>query len=125
MIQMKLFIKQVALDERRRAKQIAAINLQQSRRPPLLSQTSRDVSKNPMATTITQVSDGISSVSEISNSQRVSNISASDFKIFKPMLDIDNLSNVKLLPTKLNNPIRRESKSFKNLLILYFNNYEI
>jgi hypothetical protein len=119
-IQMKIFMKEFTLDERRRAKQIAAINLQKSRRPTLLShQISVDVHKHPMAITTTKVLEGVSSSSELSNSQMLSSVIASDMKVFKSMLDAVNSSNTNLLLTELNNSIRKESKSFKNLLILY------
>jgi len=124
---MKIFMKEFALDERQRAKQIAAINLQKSRRPTLLSlhQTSINVHKHPMAITTAQVLEGVSSSSEYSNSQMLSSVIASDMKVFKSMLDAVNSSNTNLLLTELNNSIRKESKSFKNLLTFIFNYYEI
>jgi len=105
-------MKQFTLDERRRAKQIAAINLQQSRRPPLLSrQASANVHKTPMPiTTTAQVLEGISSSSEFSNSQTLSGAIPSDMKIFKSMLDTVNESNNNLLSKELNNSIRKEGK---------------
>lgn len=107
-IHMKIFMKQFALDERRRAKQIAATNLQQSRRPPLLfNQTSVDIYKTPTA----QVLEGVSSSSELSSSQILSSISNIGIKAFKSILETDNPSNTNILPTELNESIRIEKKT--------------
>jgi len=136
-IQMKTFIKQFALDERQRAKQIAATHLQQSRRPPLLSRrtstdisrhrtstdvsrhrTSTDIPKQQTATITKQILEAISS-SEFANSQILSSVIDLDPKVCKATVDTDNPSNTNILLTELNNPIRTESKLLKNLLILY------
>ncbi|CAF4284594.1 unnamed protein product, partial [Rotaria sp. Silwood2] len=99
-IRMKAHIKQFALDERRRAKQIAAVNLQQSRRPPLLlSQMSTDLNKHAII-------EGISSLSEFSSSQVLSCISGLDIK---PIVETDNSSITSLLQSTLVNPIRSET----------------
>jgi hypothetical protein len=93
-IKMKSFVKDFALDERKRAKQIAAINLQQSRRPPvvLAEQNKR----------LTPVSENISSASEIINTNfKRSHTIVTDLKTFKSILDIDNSSVTTLTPSTL------------------------
>jgi hypothetical protein len=104
--QMKIFMKQFALDERQRAKQIAATNLQQSRRPPLiLPRILTGEAKNSITTT-PQMLEGISSSSEFSNSQIVSSLTASDLQVLKSNVDIQTPSIDKLLNTPLIHPIR-------------------
>ncbi|CAF3277865.1 unnamed protein product [Rotaria socialis] len=67
---MKMFIKHFALDDRKRAKQKAAENLQQSRRPPLLLSSSQTtLSKNR---SVPKSSKTISSSFELSNNQKQS-----------------------------------------------------
>ncbi|CAF0836993.1 unnamed protein product [Rotaria sordida] len=110
-IHMKAHMKQFALDERQRAKQIATQNLKQSRRPPLLlSQISTDVNKHPTTTTTAAAAaEGVSSSSEFSNSQVLSNISGLDIKSMKPIMETDNPLITSLLQSTLVNPIRSEN----------------
>ena len=91
---MKSFVKDFALDERKRAKKIAAMNLQQSRRPPvvLAEQNKR----------LASVSEKVSSVSEIINTDFKRSLTIGpDLKTFKSMLDIDNSSVTTLGPSTL------------------------
>jgi hypothetical protein len=84
---MKAYIKQVALDERKRTKQIAAANLQQSRRPPvlLLSQSSAEPNKQS-----TLSSEGIFTSSDVLTNLKRAHTIGSDMKTSRTMLDIDN-----------------------------------
>jgi hypothetical protein len=104
-------MKQFSLIERRRSKRTIAVNLQQSRQPPLLlsSQISTDINKHPTITT--RALENFSLSSELSNSQI---LSALDFKAFKPTLDEENSSVASLLPSALINPIQVESKLLLN-----------
>ncbi|CAF4735661.1 unnamed protein product [Rotaria sp. Silwood1] len=103
-IQTKAHMKQFALDERRRAKQIAVAHLQQSRRPPLLlSQASTDLKKHPIGT------ECILSSSAFSNSQVLSTISGFDIKPMKSITEIDNSSVTSLLQSTVVNPNRLET----------------
>jgi hypothetical protein len=67
-ITMKLFIKDFALDERKRAKQIAAANLQQTRRPPLVLLPPKIILNQNKQSSL--VSESISSSSNMSSIQR-------------------------------------------------------
>ncbi len=108
-IQTKRFMQQFASEERRRAKKTAATNFQQSHRPPpLLSRKSIDIKKHLMLTR--QFSENMSYVSDLSNSQNLSNFSPQDLKTTKSVSGIDNSSVITLLPSPIINPIRTESK---------------
>ena len=114
LIQMKAFMKQMALDERRRAKQIAAINLQQTRRPPLLlSQTSVNANKHPIKNRTNFLED-ISSSSELLNSQVGSSLIATDVKTVNSIPEVQKPSEDDLPPTELINApetkIKRKSR---------------
>ena len=108
-IQTKRFMQQFASDERRRVKQTAATNFQTSYRPPpLLSRKSTDIKKHLMLTR--QFSENMSYISDLSNSQILSNVSPQDLKTTKSVLGRDNSSVINLLPSPVINPIRTESK---------------
>jgi hypothetical protein len=86
-IQMKTFVKEFALDDRKRAKQIAAAHLQQSRRPPILLQQSlSSIEPNK------QSSEGISSSTDVSTNFKRSHTIIPDMKSVRSMFDIDNSS---------------------------------
>jgi hypothetical protein len=105
---MKSFIKDFALDDRKRAKQIAAAHLQQSRRPPmLLSQSLTEHNKQHSI----PASEGISSSSEFSTNFKRSITLVPDSKTFKSMLDIDNSSVTDLTPSTLVGAQQIKSKS--------------
>ena len=82
---MKAYIKQTALDDRKRAKQIAAANLQ-SRRPPALSQLASIDQKQS-----TLSSDGIfTSVDDSTANFKRAHTTVPDMKASRTMLDIEN-----------------------------------
>jgi len=112
LIQMKKFVKQFALDDRKRAKQIAQANLQQSRRPPLLlPSSSTEHKKHSM-----QNSEIIFSSTEIPNTLKRPITVAPDSKTFKSMLDIDNSSVTTLSPstlTSIPSLVKRTESKFK------------
>jgi hypothetical protein len=120
LIRMKSFVKEFALDDRKRAKQIAAANLQQSRRPPLLIHQTSDPNKHSI-----QPSDSIVSLTEVSSSQNRSNIIIPDLKTFRKMFDIDNSSVTNLSSsTTVSAPTfikRMEGQSYKGVHIPCFN----
>jgi len=97
-IKTKAFVKEFALDDRKRAKQIAAANLQQSRRPPLVLSSQSLIEHNK---TLPQISEVTSLSSEDSNNLKRSNTIVPDLKIFKSMFDIDNSSITNLTPSTL------------------------
>jgi hypothetical protein len=80
-IERKAFIKDFALDERKRAKQTAAANLQQKRRPPLVLLPSKKTFNQNKQSSL--VSESISSSSDISSMQQSSNSIVPDLKTFK------------------------------------------
>ncbi len=97
-IQTKTFVKEFALDDRKRAKQIAAAHLQQSRRPPLgfLSQSTMEPAKHSPHS-----SDGLSPSSEFASPLKRSNTTVPNLKPFKTMLEIENSSITNLSPSTL------------------------
>lgn len=116
LIRMKAFMKQMALDERRRAKQIAAINLQQNRRPPLfLSQTSVNTNKNAMKNT-TKFLEDMSSSSELLNSQVASSLVVTDIKAVNPIPEVQISSDDLLPPTELINAPKTNNKRRSRVL---------
>ncbi len=109
-IRTKMFMKQSVLDERRRTKQIAALNLQKERQKLLLSrQTSTNGNRHRMSTT-SHILEGISSSSDFSSTQLVSSLSPADMKVLKSMFEIDKSSITSLLSTEFINSIPIESK---------------
>ncbi|CAF2813880.1 unnamed protein product [Rotaria sp. Silwood2] len=94
---MKIFIKHFALDERKRAKQIAAENLQQSRRPPLLlPQTKSNQNKSSK-----KISKSIPSSFEFSNKQGQLNKTNTNLKTSKIILENDNTLSTNIIPSTL------------------------
>ncbi|CAF3910026.1 unnamed protein product [Rotaria sordida] len=88
---MKIFIKNFALDERKRAKQIAAENLQQSRRPRLLLLPQTKLNQNKSSKKILKSIP--SSSFEFSNKQKQLNRMDTNLKLSKIILKNENLSN--------------------------------
>ncbi len=113
-LQTKIFMKQFALDEQQRAKQIAATNLQHSRRPPLvLPRILANETKHSMTTT-SQILEGTSSLSQFSMSHIVPSLSSENLKLFKSNFDadtpqIDKLQNTELIRTD-NHSLQEKSK---------------
>ena len=85
-IKMKAYIKQTALDDRKRAKQIAAANLQSRRPPALLPLSSIDQKQSTLS------SDGIFTSSDVSTNFKRAHTTVPDIKASRTMLDIDNSS---------------------------------
>ncbi|CAF3696153.1 unnamed protein product [Rotaria sp. Silwood1] len=95
---MKMFIKHFALDERKRAKQIAAENLQQSRRPPLLvlPQTKSNQNKSSK-----KISKPIPSSFEFSNKQNKLIKTNKNLKPSKIILENEKSSSTNTTPSIL------------------------
>lgn len=107
-IRTKAFVKQFALDERQRAKQIAATNLQARRQRLSASRASSDGSKQSIVAA--HLLEGVSHTpSDLSSSQIVSNVSAVDVKGFKPVVQIDNPTDEHLVSIELIDPIQNEN----------------
>ncbi|UJR10034.1 hypothetical protein I4U23_014257 [Adineta vaga] len=88
----KLFVKAIALNERKRTKQIAAANLQRTRRPALLlSSPRKSVHPNKQSSVI---SDSIYSSSIISNNLKQSNVILPDLKTYESISENDIDSTV-------------------------------
>ena len=92
-VRMKNFVKDFALDDRKRAKQIAAANLQQARRPHAsIPQSSAEQNKRSYQT---------SASSELTTNLKRSHTIVPDIKAFQSILDIDNSSITDLTPSTL------------------------
>ncbi|CAF3340496.1 unnamed protein product [Rotaria socialis] len=106
-IQTKAYIKQFALDERRRAKQIARARLQQARQTPTsLPRTSADLQKHRTIT----ISEDVSSSSELFMGQYLASFSATNTKAMKPIVELDNSSTTtSLLQSTVINPNRSDT----------------
>ncbi|CAF0910183.1 unnamed protein product [Adineta ricciae] len=87
----KLIVQDIALSERKRAKQIAAENLRHTRRPPvLLSSPRKSIYPNKQQPSI--ISDSIYSSSSSSNNQKQSNITVPELRRFESFPENDNTS---------------------------------
>ncbi|CAF2245234.1 unnamed protein product [Rotaria magnacalcarata] len=105
-IETKAYMKQFALDERRRAKQIAQARLQQARQTPTsLPHPSADLQKHRTTT----ISEDASSPSEFFMSQYLTSFSATDAKPMKPIVELDNSSITSLLQSTVINPNRSDT----------------
>lgn len=97
-IKTKAFVKDFALDERKRQKQIAAANLQQSRRPPMsLSQLSNERRKQSLRDSENYLSNSEGSMTF----KRSQTLAPTDVKTSRSFLNVNNPPMIDHSPTAL------------------------
>lgn len=109
-IQTKAYIKQYALDERRRAKQLAAARLQEARRKNTFSTPAPADSNKQPTTPSAYAGEGMTPLLESSTNPFLLSFTASDAKQVKSVVETDNSSSTSLLQSTLVNGNRSDGK---------------